>query len=68
MGKASSRHPVRRTPTPKPQQTERGSYENVVATDHPTLGALRETADALEGVVADDLWPLPAYQEMLFMR
>jgi glutamine synthetase len=28
---------------------------------------VREAADALEGVVADDLWPLPTYQEMLFM-
>jgi glutamine synthetase len=25
-------------------------------------------ADALEGVVADDIWPLPTYQEMLFMK
>ena len=22
----------------------------------------------LEGVVADDLWPLPTYQEMLFIK
>jgi glutamine synthetase len=34
----------------------------------PAMGAVREAADALEGLVADDLWPLPTYQEMLFIR
>ncbi len=34
----------------------------------PAMSAVRESADALEGVVADDLWPLPTYQEMLFIR
>jgi glutamine synthetase len=29
---------------------------------------VREAADALEGYVADDLWPLPTYQEMLFIK
>ena len=33
----------------------------------PAMGALRKTADTLEGVVADDLWPLATYQEMLFI-
>jgi len=33
----------------------------------PAMDAVRITADALEGIVADDLWPLPTYQEMLFM-
>ncbi|MCL4108328.1 UNVERIFIED_CONTAM: hypothetical protein GTU68_065356 [Idotea baltica] len=28
----------------------------------------RGFADALEGEVADDLWPLPTYQEMLFIK
>jgi glutamine synthetase len=32
------------------------------------MGAVREAADALEGVVADDLWPLPKYSEILFVR
>lgn len=31
------------------------------------MDAVREAADALEGVVADDLWPLPTYQEMLYI-
>ena len=30
--------------------------------------SLREIGDALEGLIADDLWPLPKYQEMLFVR
>jgi glutamine synthetase len=34
----------------------------------PAMAAVREVADALEGIVADDLWPLPTYQEMLFIK
>jgi glutamine synthetase len=33
----------------------------------PAMSAVRTAADALEEIVADDLWPLPTYQEMLFM-
>ena len=33
----------------------------------PAMTAVREAADVLEGVVADDLWPLPTYQEMLYI-
>lgn len=33
----------------------------------PAMAAVRAAADTLEGVVADDLWPLPTYQEMLFI-
>ena len=29
---------------------------------------VRRYADELEGFVADDLWPLPTYQEMLFIK
>ncbi len=38
--------------------------------DHviPAMGKVRETADDLESIVADDLWPLPTYQEMLFIK
>jgi len=32
----------------------------------PAMLAVREAADALELIVADDLWPLPKYREMLF--
>jgi glutamine synthetase len=31
------------------------------------MDAVRAAADTLEGVVADDLWPLPTYQEMLYI-
>jgi len=34
----------------------------------PAMAAVRETCDALESIVADDLWPLPTYQEMLFIK
>ena len=33
----------------------------------PAQNALREVADQLEAVVADDLWPLPKYRELLFL-
>jgi glutamine synthetase len=32
------------------------------------LAAVREVADRLERVVPDDLWPLPKYSEILFVR
>lgn len=32
------------------------------------MAAVRKTADTLEGIVADDLWPLATYQEMLFIK
>ncbi|HEY0794080.1 MAG TPA: glutamine synthetase III [Chthoniobacterales bacterium] len=34
----------------------------------PAMAEVRAAADALEGMVADDLWPLPTYQEMLFIK
>ena len=34
----------------------------------PAMQAVRKFADELEGWVADDLWPLPTYQEMLFIK
>ncbi len=34
----------------------------------PAMTTVRKFADALEGFVADDLWPLPTYQEMLFIK
>ncbi len=33
----------------------------------PAMDAVRAAADMLEGIVADDLWPLPTYQEMLYI-
>jgi glutamine synthetase len=34
----------------------------------PAMEATRVVADKLERIVADDLWPLPKYQEMLFIK
>ena len=34
----------------------------------PAMNAVRVAGDKLEGLVADDLWPLPTYQEMLFLK
>ncbi len=34
----------------------------------PAMLSVREAADKLETMVADDFWPLPTYQEMLFIK
>jgi glutamine synthetase len=34
----------------------------------PAMDDVRDVADRLEGLVADDLWPLPKYSEMLFIK
>jgi glutamine synthetase len=34
----------------------------------PLMDAVRDYADALEGEIADESWPLPSYQEMLFIK
>jgi glutamine synthetase len=34
----------------------------------PAMNAVRAVADTLERIVADDLWPLPKYSEMLFIK
>ncbi len=34
----------------------------------PAMTELRETGDALECVVPQNIWPLPTYREMLFVR
>jgi glutamine synthetase len=34
----------------------------------PAMEAVRAAADKLEKVVADDLWPLPKYSEILFVK
>lgn len=34
----------------------------------PAMLKVRKFADELENIVADDLWPLPTYQEMLFVK
>ncbi len=37
-------------------------------TIRPLMDEVRKYADALEGEVADSFWPLPTYQEMLFIK
>ncbi|GAC1325532.1 MAG: glutamine synthetase III [Thermoleophilaceae bacterium] len=32
------------------------------------MDSVREVADRLEGIVAEDLWPLPKYSEILFIK
>jgi glutamine synthetase len=34
----------------------------------PAMAAMRDAADRLEKVVSDDLWPLPKYSEILFIK
>jgi glutamine synthetase len=34
----------------------------------PAMLSVREAADGLEEIVSDDLWPLPTYQEILFIK
>ena len=34
----------------------------------PAMTAVREIADKLERIVPDDLWPLPKYSEILFIK
>jgi glutamine synthetase len=34
----------------------------------PAMAALRAVADELETQVASDLWPMPTYRELLFIK
>ena len=34
----------------------------------PAMAAVRDACDSLEGVVDDDLWPLPKYAELLMVH
>ena len=47
-----------------PEQATRFMRDHVLS----AMSHVRETADLLEEVVADDLWPIPTYREILFMR
>lgn len=50
-----------------PEHSALGEAEHSRDALLPAMTAVRLAADALEDIVADDLWPLPTYQEMLFM-
>ncbi|SEC75395.1 glutamine synthetase III family protein [Rhodococcus koreensis] len=53
--------------------TAQGESEALAEATHakdallPAMAAVRAAADSLEDIVADDLWPLPTYQEMLYV-
>jgi len=34
----------------------------------PAMLKVREAADSLEAIVEDDIWPLPTFQEILFIK
>jgi glutamine synthetase len=34
----------------------------------PAVSGLRDVADQIEVILPDDLWPLPTYREMLFIK
>jgi glutamine synthetase len=52
---------------------EHGGHDKMKHAHHlcnvviPAMAAIRKSSDMLEGIVADDLWPLATYQEMLFI-
>ena len=51
--------------------TEGDTYAHAkYAREHvlPAMAELRKIGDKLETIVADDLWPLPTYREMLFIK
>jgi glutamine synthetase len=57
-------------PTPT-HQGEEGSPDHAAYmrdTVLPAMASVREVADRLEGIVPDDLWPLPKYAEILFSQ
>jgi glutamine synthetase len=51
-----------------PDTTPLGAAEYMRDTVIPAMETTREVVDRLERLVADDLWPLPKYEEMLFIK
>jgi glutamine synthetase len=45
-----------------------GAAKYVQTTVMDAMSAVREVADKLERIVPDDLWPLPKYSEILFIK
>ncbi len=52
----------------KSEQSAASSIEDWCHKVLPAMTAVRQTVDALESVLPDDEWPLPTYQEMLFIK
>ncbi len=52
-----------------PEDTDAlGAAKYVQESVLPAMDTVREIADKLERVVADNLWPLPKYSEILFIK
>jgi glutamine synthetase len=51
-----------------PPHDSHGHQRHCADTLLPLMGRVREAVDGLEASVDDDLWPLPTYQELLFVR
>lgn len=49
-------------------EEESASADHIKEKIIPTMRELRATADGLEERIPDDLWPLPTYREMLFIK
>jgi glutamine synthetase len=45
-----------------------GHFHHCAETLLPLMAEIRSAADGLERLVDEALWPLPTYQELLFMR
>ena len=52
----------------RPQDDAQAAADYTRDTTIPAMEAVRAAADTLEGIVADDLWPLPKYLEILFVK
>ncbi len=67
---SSSRRSARSRPRTSTPTTSRASIWPIYARDNQltALESVRELGDALEKLVADDLWPLPKYAEILFIK
>jgi glutamine synthetase len=64
IGKLENANLAENQPDEEPLQWSKYMRDKVI----PAMAAVRNVADRLERVVADDLWPLPKYSEMLFIK
>ncbi|MCH8567192.1 MAG: glutamine synthetase III [Balneolales bacterium] len=48
--------------------TEHEKAEHMRTNIIPAMNKVREVADRLEKIVADDYWPIPTYRDMLFVK
>ena len=68
--KAAKPQPISswRPSTNLPREIRSTSPGTHATSSFPAMSAVRSAGDHLETLVADDLWPLPTYQEMLFIK